>query len=507
MSLVDSLLTAILRADGDALVLHVGEKPYVVTSAGPVDLGTRPLSFETLATMMRQVLPEESRRALEEVGAVERELEGGSTAPGERFTVVAARGGEDIWVEIRRHRATAKDAAPEPFGQQRRQERTFSDMTEEEAQRAARPDEPPQAEPTVVLPLPLSPPRPVQGARVATSPGLAGLDRLLRLASARGATTLYLTANSRPLVRVDGEIEVLEGEQPLSASEVEALTLDLAPERNRQALRNGVGTEWLVDVQDVGRVRCMSFRDHRGPGGIFRLIPSRAVSVEQLGLSREIQALGAEPEGLVLIAGPRASGKSTLLAAFVDLIARTRSDHVITLESEIKFVQESRSSLVSQREVRGEVDELVRVARGALRENPDVLVIDDMRSQEVMSLVLDAAESGRLVLGAMTAHTATAAVGRFIDQFPAERRAHALTTLAETLKGVVAQVLLRKTGGGRVAARELLLNTPAVSNLIAEGKIAQLPLAIDSGRRYGMVPLNDAAGAATGHGEPVGGRR
>jgi len=194
----------------------------------------------------------------------------------------------------------------------------------------------------------------------------------------------------------------------------------------------------------------------------------------------------------VLVAGPRASGKSTLLSAFVDLISRTRSDHVITLESEIKFVQENRRALVSQREVRGDVGELLRMARAALRENPDVLVIEDLRSAEVMALVLDAAESGRLVLGALTAHTATAAIARFIDQIPADRHPQALLSLAETLRGAVAQVLLRKTGGGRVAARELLLNTPAVANLIAEGKIPQLPLAIDSGRRYGMVPLNDA---------------
>ena len=343
----------------------------------------------------------------------------------------------------------------------------------------------------MVLPLPRAPGRHGQSAR-GSSPGLAGLDRLLRLAVARGATTLYLVANARPSIRVEGEISPLEGEPALSASEVESLTLDLAPERNRQALRSGELTEWLVDVQDVGRVRCMSFRDHRGPGGIFRIIPSRAVSVEQLGLSREIQALGAEPEGLVLVAGPRASGKSTLISAFVDLINRTRADHVITIESEIKFIQESRNSLISQREVRGDVDELVRVARAALRENPDVLVIEDLRSPEVIGLVLDAAESGRLVLGALTAHTTTAAIGRIVDQFGPERRAQALMTLAETLRGVVAQVLLRKTGGGRVAARELLLNTPAVASLIAEGKIQQLPLAIDSGRRYGMVPLNDA---------------
>jgi twitching motility protein PilT len=239
----------------------------------------------------------------------------------------------------------------------------------------------------------------------------------------------------------------------------------------------------------------MSFRDHRGAGGIFRMIPARAISAEQLGLSREIQGLCAEPEGLVLVTGLRSSGRSTLISAFVDLINRTRNDHVITLESQIKFVHESRGSVVSQREVRGDKDELLSVARSALRENPDVLVIEDLRSPEIITVALEAAQSGHLVIGALTAHTATAAVDRIIDQTSPERRPKVQLALAEALRGIVAQVLLRKTGGGRVAAREVLLNTSAVANLIAEGKTSQLPMAIDSGRKHGMVPLNDALAA------------
>ena len=190
--------------------------------------------------------------------------------------------------------------------------------------------------------------------------------------------------------------------------------------------------------------------------------------------------------------GPRSSGKSTLIAAFVDLINRTRSDHVITLENQIKFVHESRGSLVSQREVRGDNEELVTVARAALRENPDVLVIEDLRTPELVNVALEAAESGHLVIGSLSAHTTTAAIDRLIDQTAPERRPKIQLALAEALRGIVAQVLVRKTGGGRLAARELLLNTSSVANLIAEGKTSQLPLALDSGRKYGMVPLNDA---------------
>jgi twitching motility protein PilT len=251
----------------------------------------------------------------------------------------------------------------------------------------------------------------------------------------------------------------------------------------------------MSEVPEVGRIRCQSFRDHRGPGGIFRMISARPTTAEQLGLAREIQALCGEPEGLVLVAGPRASGKSTLVSALVDLINRTRNDYVVTIESQIKFAHESRGCLVSQREVRGGNEDLAAVVRAALRENPDVLVIEDMRSPEVVQLALEAAGAGHLVIGAVSAHGAATAIGRIIDQVPVERRAQTQLTLAEALRGVVSQVLLRKTTGGRVAAREVLLNMPSIANLIAEGRISQLPLAIDSGRKHGMVPLNDALAA------------
>jgi twitching motility protein PilT len=701
--LVNSLLTAIVRADGDALVMHVGEQPYVVAASGPVELSSRPLTLEAVAGMLGQLLPADSRRALDELGAIEHQLPKSIAAAGERFTVVAARGGDDIWIEIRRHRAIAVGAAPAavpaaeiaanvqapadpavapaaaveatvpavapampvvpaffgqapavveaeppaavatsaeppasllpappveeaataspvvpqavavepdpdeldvPFDFDDGSELVFSEppaatppppvfaappvvpaaraaapdplpavvplvpanpivvappltavsrpvlappappqeryiaprptpspaarperfpesaapvlpspaLERFAAIRAARPVErpadpaptpmndyqdqaPPQAEPSqaVVLPLARNPVRPdTTPSRPMPPPRIAGLDRLLRLAAARGATTIYLMSGGRPSIRVDGEIVPLDGEPDLTASEVESLLLDMAPERNREALRNGEGTEWMSDVAEVGRFRCQSFRDHRGPGGIFRMISTRPTSVEQLGLSREIQALCAETEGLLLVAGPRSSGKSTLISAFVDLINRTRHDYVITIESQIACTHDSRGCLVSQREVRGNGEEMAAAVRAALRENPDVLVIEDMRSPKVVALALEAMEKGHLVVGAISAHTATTAIGRILDQCQPERREQVQLMLAEGLRGVVSQVLLKKAGGGRVAAREVLLNTSAIASLIAEGRISQLPLALDSGRKYGMVPLNDA---------------
>jgi twitching motility protein PilT len=239
----------------------------------------------------------------------------------------------------------------------------------------------------------------------------------------------------------------------------------------------------------------VTFRDHRGPGVIFRMIPPKAISADQLGISSEVQALCAQPDGLVLVTGARASGKSTLLSAFVDLINRTRSDHVITIESQIGFVHESRKSFVSQREVRGNSETAAGAVRSAFREDPDVLVIEDMRTPEIVSAALEAAESGRLVFGSVSAVSTVAAIDRLIEMFAPDRRSQAQTSLASALRGVVAQTLLRKVKGGRIAAREVLLNTPAVASLILEGKTFQLPVALASGRRHGMMPLADSMAA------------
>ncbi len=321
---------------------------------------------------------------------------------------------------------------------------------------------------------------------------MSGLDRLLRVSAARGASTLYLSTDARPSVRVDGELQVIDGEPVLSARDVESLLLTLMPERSHEALRTGAATEWICDIETVGRVRCLSFRDHRGPGGVFRLMPTRSVSVEQLGLPRSVQALAIEPEGLVLVAGPRSSGKRTLLSAFVDQVNKTRRDHVITIEREINIVHEPGSSFISQREVRGNDDDMLVAARAALREDPDVLVVEDLRTGPLMNVALEAASAGRLVVGGFSAHTAAGAIDRIIDLYAPEYRGQVQLALADCLRGVIVQVLLRKTGGGRVPAREVLLNTPAVSSLIAEGKTSQLAMAIEGGRRYGMMPINDA---------------
>jgi twitching motility protein PilT len=339
---------------------------------------------------------------------------------------------------------------------------------------------------------------PIRGeppASVQADDTLSGLERLLRTASARGASTLYLSSDTRPAVRVDGELQSLDGEPVHTSNDVISLLLTLMPDRSHEALRTGATTEWICDIEDIGRVRCMSFSDHRGPGGVFRLMPVRSVSVDHLGLGREVQSLAHEPEGLVLVVGLRSSGKRTIISALVDLINRTRRAHVITIEREVNIVHDRGSALISQREVRGDDDEVLAAARLAIREDPDVLVLEQIRTGPLMNVAFEAAASGHLVIGGFSAHNTTEAIDRILDLYAPEYSRQVQLALAENLRGVVAQVLLPRTGGGRVPARELLLNTPAVAGVIAEGKTSQLPMAIEGGRRLGMVSLLDALAA------------
>jgi twitching motility protein PilT len=527
MSLVSSMLRAIVDVDGEALVMHAGEKPYVVAPTGQVELANPPLTTDAVKSIVAQLLPGEASHALDEFGAVQHVIVSLPEFPGESFTVVAARGGDDMWVEVRRRKvgemaAALPEVTFEPAAQRLAIAATVRRGAEAGNLRSAQ----------VLAPPPLPPPAPM-AAPPSTAPNLLrtpqlepaeptgvpppavvvpmsrhsvrsesasaqpaarppALDRLLRIAVARGASTLYLSSNAQPSVRVDGEVQALEGEPSLGAHDVESLLLAVGPDRHNEGLRSGATSEWVSDVEGVGRVRGMTFQDQRGPGGVFRIMPARPVSSEQLGLPREVESLALEPGGLVLVAGPRLSGKRTTISALVDFMNRTRRAHVITVESGFNVIHGPGTSIISQREARGGHDDIEGVARAALREEPDVLVIESMQAAAVVDVALEAAASGLLVIGGVPAHDTPSAIDRIINLYPAERRQHVQLALAERLRGVVAQVLVRKIGGGRVAAREVLLNTPAVASLIAEGRTSQLPMAIGAGRGRGMRRLNDA---------------
>ncbi|MDQ3213215.1 MAG: Flp pilus assembly complex ATPase component TadA, partial [Acidobacteriota bacterium] len=319
----------------------------------------------------------------------------------------------------------------------------------------------------------------------------ASLVELLRSAAAHRASTVYAVVDTRPMMRVEGQINVVGTESSIAAGDVERFIFEFAP-RNLVA---DAAPEWTCTVPGVGRVRCVTFHDQSGAGLIFHLPAAELSTADEVGLTGEIQALCRPADGLIVITGPRASGKSSILNAIVDVINRTRYDHVITIESRIRVRHERRCSFISQREVRGDGDAIASAARSALREGADVLVIEDLRAPEALSAALDAARAGRLVLGSISAPSAPVALERLVDAFPADRRPHLRASLAGALRAVVAQVLVPKVGGGRTAAREVLLSSPAVRKLLLEGATGQLPIAIEGGRSLGMRPMVDALGA------------
>jgi twitching motility protein PilT len=331
------------------------------------------------------------------------------------------------------------------------------------------------------------PPRaPVSPMRASTD-----IERLLRMAVARGASALFLTSESRPWIRVEGDLRQLDSEPALSRGDVERAIVEIAPEGGQESIGKGEATEWIAEFTDIGRIRCTSFVDHRGPGVLLRTIATRAATAEQLGLSREVQALATESQGLVLVAGPRASGKSTLLSALVDLVNKQRAEFVITLERQIRLVHDNKSALVSQREIRGSAEDSIKAARAALRESPDVLIVDDLLSPQMVPLLLNAASEGLLVFVTITAPSTADAVERFIELAPPEMRKAVQSHMAESFRGAVAQVLLKKLGGGLLNAREVMLATAPVVRVLSEGQLGQLPLVFESGRKHGMLSFTD----------------
>ena len=319
------------------------------------------------------------------------------------------------------------------------------------------------------------------------------IDRLLRTLVAQGASDLHLGAGMPALMRKDGDIQPLvEGSPPLEAAEVAALLRELMPEANRVEFDARHDTDFAYEIEGVARFRANVFADRKGMGGVFRVIPSAILSAEALNLSPHILQLCQLTKGLVLVTGPTGSGKSTTLCALIDYINRHRREHIITIEDPIEFVHPNKSCLINQREVRTHTESFKSALRAALREDPDVLLVGELRDLETIAIAIETAETGHLVFGTLHTTTAASTVDRLVDQFPADRQAQIRVMLSESLRGVIAQTLCRKVGGGRVAALEVLLVNPAISNLIREGKTFQLPSMMQVGKASGMVLLNDA---------------
>ena len=317
------------------------------------------------------------------------------------------------------------------------------------------------------------------------------INYLLRKMFKMGASDLHLTSCSRPLVRVHGDMKELGDEPIIRNDKMGALLGAIMPPHNAEQFEETRDTDFAHEIQGLARFRVNVFMDRFGMGAVFRQIPMEIVTAEKLGLSKEVLDLCYLSKGLVLVTGPTGSGKSTTLCALVDFINRHRHDHIITIEDPIEFVHQRKNCLINQREVHVHTKSFSQALRAALREDPDIVLVGEMRDLETISIAIETAETGHLVFGTLHITTAASTVDRIIDQFPADRQSQIRTMLATSLKGVISQTLCKKIGGGRVAAMEVLFVNSAVSNLIREGKIYQIPSTMQTGKKQGMTVLND----------------
>jgi twitching motility protein PilT len=345
-------------------------------------------------------------------------------------------------------------------------------------------------------PSPTSPDSPA--AQVSVGPpgsdadAKARIDRLFKLMVDQGCSDLHLSTGSPPMLRKAGEMVTVESEEPLSAEDARSMLLSITPPHRLEDYERTHDSDFAYEMSDLARFRCNLFVDRRGMGGVFRVIPAKIMTVEDLGLSKQIIELCNLSKGLVVVTGPTGSGKSTTLAALLDYINRTRSDHVVTIEDPIEFVHPNKRCLINQREVGVHTDSFKVALRAALREDPDVVLVGEMRDLETVAIAIETAETGHLVFGTLHTNTAASTVDRIIDQFSADRQSQIRTMLSESLRGVISQTLVKTKTGRRVAALEFLLVTTAVSNLIREGKTYQIPSAMQTGKQMGMRTLNDA---------------
>ena len=326
------------------------------------------------------------------------------------------------------------------------------------------------------------------------------INLLLKTMVEKGASDLHLRVTEPPILRHHGEMVRQEG-PPLSDEQLFSMIKSIMPERNRREFQELNDTDYAYELEGVARFRANAARDRNGPIAVFRQIPATVVNVEQMKVTEEVQRLCFLTKGLVLVTGPTGSGKSTTLCALIDLVNRARNDHVLTIEDPIEFVHQNKNCIITQRQVHVHTKSFKSALRAALREDPNVVLVGEMRDLETVSIAIETAETGHLVFGTLHTTTAAGTVDRIIDQFPADRQEQIRVMLAESLKGVVSQTLCKKIGGGRVAAREILLSIPAITNLIREGKTFQIPSIMQTSKRLGMVTLNDALIAYVDSGE------
>lgn len=317
------------------------------------------------------------------------------------------------------------------------------------------------------------------------------ITELLGFSVKQGASDLHLTAGMPPLIRVDGDMRKINVPS-MDHKEVHGLIYEIMTDKQRKDYEQFMETDFSFEVPGLARFRVNAFNQNRGAAAVFRTIPSKVLSMEQLNMGQVFRDVSDLARGLVVVTGPTGSGKSTTLAAMMDYVNNTRYEHILTIEDPIEFVHESKKCLVNQREVHRDTLGFAEALRSALREDPDIILVGELRDLETIRLALTAAETGHLVFGTLHTTSAAKTIDRIIDVFPAAEKSMVRSMLSESLQAVISQALLKKNGGGRVAAHEIMIGTPAIRNLIREDKVAQMYSAIQTGSQFGMKTLDQA---------------
>ncbi|MGI9329874.1 MAG: type IV pilus twitching motility protein PilT [Gammaproteobacteria bacterium] len=315
------------------------------------------------------------------------------------------------------------------------------------------------------------------------------IAQLLAFSVKNNASDLHLSAGVPPMIRVDGDVKRINM-PALSHKDVHSMIYDIMNDKQRKDFEEFFETDFSFEIPKLARFRVNAFNQARGAGAVFRTIPSEILSLEDLGAPAIFKDISMYPRGICLVTGPTGSGKSTTLAAMIDYVNDNKPDHILTIEDPIEFVHESKRSLINQREVHRDTMGFAEALRSALREDPDVILVGEMRDLETIRLALTAAETGHLVFGTLHTSSAAKTIDRVVDVFPAAEKEMVRSMLSESLRAVISQTLMKRIGGGRIAAHEIMIGTPAIRNLIREGKIAQMYSAIQTGADSGMQTLD-----------------
>ncbi|MEE8429212.1 MAG: type IV pilus twitching motility protein PilT [Gammaproteobacteria bacterium] len=317
------------------------------------------------------------------------------------------------------------------------------------------------------------------------------IAELLAFSVKNNASDLHLSAGLPPIIRVDGDIRRINV-PVMEHKEVHSLIYDIMNDRQRKEYEEKLETDFSFTIPNLARFRVNVFNHNRGAGAVFRTIPEEILSLEQIGCPSSFKEISQQPRGLVLVTGPTGSGKSTTLAAMLDFINTNAYHHILTIEDPIEFVHESKKCLINQREVHRDTHGFSEALRSALREDPDIILVGEMRDLETIRLALTAAETGHLVFGTLHTSSAAKTIDRIVDVFPAAEKSMVRSMLSESLRAVITQTLLKKNGGGRTAAWEIMIGTPAIRNLIREDKVAQMYSAIQTGQAMGMLTMDQS---------------